>query len=472
MKAGTWEAPTGVMIPFWTENGLIDTVDVATRKAYDVDMAVLPIAIQMERNGIPLNIATLKDIEREKRPEWERLFAEMRSFVGPIPAHVVKDAGPFNPQSPIQLQWVLYAPDGPCKLTAPKTTDSGAPSADKDALAKLADHTFVQTLLKWRTINHAFSNYVYGKKLIVREDGRVHPQWNTTGARTGRWSSSPNFQNWPRWLRRCIEAPAGYTIVGADYAQLELRIMAALCGDPELIRRCRDADENRKLEPEWDPHSFVASHFFKEAFLELSLNDPAHTASSDCKCETCRRKALREVVKSCIYGLNYGAGARTVLEAIYKKGYEGMPLNLQIVQQAIDVIFELFPGIRTWRENTLEWSIEHEQVRSSLLNRWRTFPWGDVKAPTAWNFPIQSTAADIINLRLIVLAERLKAFPTAQIMAQVHDALYVICRDEDAEEIKRIVTESMSVVLQLVPGAPEMPFNASAKSGKTWDKVS
>lgn len=459
-----WVAPTGVKVPAFTERGLIDHVDVQTRRAYDVDMAVAPIAIDMELTGIPVNVDTLKRIEREKRPEWERLLAEMREYVGgTVPDHVVADAGPFNPQSPKQLQWALYSADGPCKLTAPKMTDSGAPSADKDALAKLADHEFVQTLLKWRVINHAFSNYVYGKKLIVREDGRVHPSWNTTGARTGRWSSSPNFQNWPAWLRAAVEAPPGYVIVGADYSQLELRIMAALCGDPELIRRCRDADEGRKLEPEWDPHSFVASHFFKESFLDLDLNDPD---------EKKRRKALREVVKSCIYGLNYGAGARTVLEAIYKKGYEGMPLNLQIVQQAIEVIFELFPGIPSWREETLRRTLKKEEVRSALLGRWRQFPWGEVEAPTAWNYPIQSTAADIINLRLLVLADRLRAFPTARIMAQVHDALYVLCREEDADKVAHIVTDSMSVELQLVPGAPVMPFGASAKYDKTWDLVS
>ena len=462
--AERWQAPTDVWLPRYTEGGLIDHPDVATRAAYDVDIAAMPIAIDMEFNGVPVNVETLQEIEREKRPEWKRLLAEMQDIAGQVPAHVVEGVEEFNPQSPKQLAWVLYGVDGPCQLTCPKKTDSGAASTDKETLAKLADDRFVQLLLKWRAINHVFSNYVYGKKLVLRDDGRVHPSWNTTGARTGRWSSSPNFQNWPIWLRRCIEAPEGWVIVGADYSQLELRIMAALCGDPELIRRCRDADEGRKLEPEWDPHSFVASEFFGEAFTELSLTDPD---------ETKRRKALREVIKSCIYGMNYGAGAAKVLEAIYKKNYEGMPLNIQMVRQAIEKIFGLFPGVPIWRDGILARSIELGEVRSQLLGRWRTFPWGQVDATIAWNYPIQATGADIINLRQIVLADRLKdVCPQAQSMAQVHDALYYLCPEDDAEKVAHCVTDSMSVSLSLVDGAPEMPFNASAKIGRTWDQVS
>lgn len=471
----TWMAPTGVEIPRWTTHGLIDSVDVQTRRAYDVDMAVLPIAIDMECGGIPINLDTLKGIASDQRPDWSKHWDAMQAIVGNVPESVVATSGEvdtvfgpvkagFNPNSQKQLTWALYDPGGPCKLTCPKKTATGAPSADKDVLAKLADHEFVQHLMAWRKINYVFSNFVFGSGFIIRADGCIHPHWNTTGARSGRWSSSPNWQNLPLWLRKIVEALKGWRIVGADYAQLEARIMAALCGDPDLIQRCRDADETRKLEPEYDLHSFVASNFFKEAFLELSLDDPDEKA---------RRKALREVAKSCLYGLNYGAGASKILEAIYKKGYEGMPLNKQIVQGAVDTIFELFPGVPKWRDKTLAWSVENAQVRSALLGRWRFFPWGDVEATIAWNYPIQSTGADIINLRLVELDRRLRALcPRARFMAQVHDALYVLAPEEDAEAVAECVTDTMTVELPLVEGAPKMVFPASAKIGKTWDEVS
>lgn len=473
----TWIAPTGVEIPSWTSGGLVDHVDIDTRRAYDVDMAVLPIAIDMEINGIPVNVETFKKIEAEQKPEWTALWHGLQSHVtSPIPKRVVQNAGDrqntvfgpmpglLNPKSPKQLQYALYDPDGPCKLSAPKRTATGQPSADADALAKLADHPFVEKLLKWRSIDYAFSHYIYGSGLIIRADGRLHPSWNTTGARSGRWSSSPNVQNWELWLREAIEAPPGWVIWGADYSQLEGRIMAALSGDETLIGKLKAAREDRKLEPDYDWHSFVASHFFGEAFLELSLDDPD---------EVKQRKALRDVAKTVFYALSYGSGASTILEAIYKKGYSGMPLTKQLITQLVASIFELAPGLQRWREETIQWSMDHGQVRSPLLNRWRYFPWHEVPATIAGNFPVQSCGADLINLRLIELARRLpEVSADAEINMQVHDALYGLCREEDADKVSELVTHTMSVELKLHEDAPLMPFPATCKTGKTWNLVS
>lgn len=447
-----------------------------THQAYALDCALAPLASEMEFTGIPVNLDMLRKIGEEQQPIADELEEWLCDYVGPLP-EALQHSGKakrygttislpkdrINLGSPSQLAWALYDPNGPCRLVCPKKTSEGSLTTEKDVLAKLADHEFVATLLRWRGYNKTLSTYVYGDGLITREDGRIHPVWNITGAKTGRWSSSPNFQNWPLWLRAAVLAMEGWQIVGADYSQLELRIMAALSGDPELIRRCRDADEARKLEPEWDPHSFVASHFFGAAFTELRL---------DVADEAKRRKALREVIKSCIYGMNYGAGAATVLEAIYKKGYSGVPITLQIVKQAVETIFALFPGIPAWRDQTLERAQGEGEVRSCLLNRWRFFP-RDVEGPIAWNFPIQSTGADIVNQRFLVYAHHLKReVPSAQIMAQVHDAVYTLCRDEDVETVKRLKNEHLSVELSLVPGAPPMPFVATAKAGKSWDLVS
>lgn len=466
--------PTDVPVAIHRRGGLLETLS-ETEKAYAVDVALYPIAIRMQYDGIPIDLDTLRAVAAQKQPEADELERWLIDYAGPLPTALQHNGeqkrygviqkiptDQIKLGSPAQLSWALYHPEGPCRLIAPSRTETGAPSTDKDALAKLADHEFVQTLLRWRDLNKTLSTYIYGDGLILRGDGRIHPSWKYVPV-TGRWSSEPNFQNWPLWLRAAVKAPAGWKIIGADYSQLEARIMAALCGDPELIRRCRDADESRKLEPDWDPHSFVASQFFGTAFTELALDDPLAAK---------RRKSLREVIKSVFYGLNYGAGAAKVHETIYKKGYQGIPITIQVVQQAIDTIFTLFPGILAWREEALRTAQDRGEVRTALLNRWRYFP-KDVPAPVAWNFPIQGTGADIVNLRFLVYARALAAqFPRAYPIAQVHDAIYTIAPEEDAEAVARLKEQTLSIGLSLVPGAPEMPFVASAKIGQAWDEVS
>lgn len=469
------ELPLGVRVPRWRRGGLLERVS-ETFSAFALDAAMYPMAVRMEHDGIPVSLLALRRVAEEKQPEADALHQQLVDYVGPLPVRMHHDGeltrygrkvsipkDQIKLSSPPQLAWALYDPNGPCRLVCPARTPTGAPSTEKDVLAKLADNEFVQLLLRWRALDKTLSTYVYGDGLITRADGRIHPSWNFVPV-TGRWSSSPNFQNWPAWLRAAVEAPPGWVIVGADEAQLELRIMAALSGDDELIRRCRSADESRKLEAEWDPHSFVASQFFGAAFLELDLGEPDHVK---------RRKALREIIKSCIYGMNYGAGAQKVLETIYKKGYQGVPITLQIVRQVIDTIFALFPGVLAWREETLAQAQALGEVRSALLRRWRYFP-KEVPAPVAWNYPIQTTAADLVNLLVYAYALRLpQVSPRAWIMAQVHDALYTICPEEDAQAVAALKTEVLSVPdLVLVPGAAAMPFVATAKVGKTWDKVS
>jgi len=439
--------PTDVEVVRWSVGGRMDLEKL--RDVYDVDTAIIPLAFEMERTGIPINTTKLHEVIEEVRPKHERLGRELEERSG---------LTGFNPNSPKQLQYVLFDQQGPLKLTATAKTATGQASTAKDELAKLADHPFVKLLLEWRIYDKALGTYIYGKGMVPREDGRIHPSWNTTGARTGRWSSSPNFQNWPEWLREIVEAPKGWQIVGADYSQLELRIVAALSGDPELIRRCMTADEGDKTNPERDPHSFVASLVFGDAFLAA---------------DKVGRKVLRGIVKACIYGMNYGAGPSKVREAIYKQGYVGPPIGVQQVKEVIARIFEIFPNVKSWREEILEISKRDAQVRSALLHRWRTFPFGDVDATVAWNFPIQSTGADIINLRLIALKQRLVRMQSrSQLMAQVHDAVYMLVPDEEVEAIVPAMQEELHASLVLVPGAPAMEFPATPKVGRNWKMVS
>jgi uracil-DNA glycosylase family 4 len=441
------ERPTGVPVPRYSTGGRLDLPGHGLRNVYEVDMAVLPIAIEMEWWGCPVDVEQMRAIAADTQPKVDALRREMEEWSG---------LSGFNPNSTPQLQFVLFDPSGPFKLTATARTETGQPSTAKDELAKLAEHPFVAKFLEWRALDKVLGTYLFGESMIIRPDGAIHPTWNTTGARTGRWSSSPNFQNWPKWLRKIVKAPQGWVFIGADESQLEARIMAALCGDPELIRRCRDADEADKLNPDKDLHSFVAYNVFGDVFRDATKDG---------------KKALREIAKSCLYGMNYGAGAPKVREAIYKKGYDGPPISIQQVKFVIETIFRLFPGVERWREETLRETIELEQVRSAILRRWRNFPLGDVEATVAWNYPIQSTAADILNLRMVALDQRLKAEAVrnqVRFMAQVHDAIYLMAREDVAEKVAQCMGEELSIDLTLVPGAPAMPFVATPAIADNW----
>lgn len=453
-----WTAPTGVQIRRWTKGGLIDHPDQQRRNGFDVAMELLPIAIEMEYHGVPVDLDAMKEIEADLAPKRAALEMWMREYVG---------RDDFLPTSAPQLAWALFDPNGPCKLTSPGTTKKGAASTSKDVLVKLTHHEFVQNLLEWKRINSNLSTFVYGKGLIIREDGCIHPSWNTAGPVTHRWSSSPNFQNWPLIMRRLIVAPPGWLIVGADESQLEMRILAALSGDAGLIKRCVEANEKDKLNPECDPHAYVGSNFFGAAYDELV---PDRFSPEGKK----KLDALRTIVKTVFYALGYGSGAQTVLEGIYKKGYEGsIPLTLQIVRGAMNKIYELFPGLATYAEDAIRLAKETWEVRSKLLGRCRPFPLGDVESTVARNFPIQATAADLVDLRFIEYRRRLRdASPRSYPILQVHDAIYTLAPEEDAEAVAKVKAESLSTELVLVPGAPPMPFVASAKIGKTLLEVS
>lgn len=430
--------------------------------AYEIDMVMQRIAVRASWVGMPIDMDALNAIGVESRHKANEALYHMQ--------RIINDPA-FNPDSYPQLVYTLFDPNGPLRLIPPGKTDKGQPSTSKDDLAKLAEQPFVQHLLKYRESDKVLGTFVLGEDLKPASDGRIHPNWKVHGTVTGRWSSSPNFQNWPKWIRACVVAPKGRKIVGADYAQLELRILAALCNDPKLIKLCIEADESRKLEADYDPHAYVASRVFGDAFIKLSLNSQAHLQDKKikCKCETCTRKALRDIAKRVIYGLNYGAGAATVLASIYAGGYEGPPVTLQLIERTKNIIFAEFKGIPVWRDNAYKTACKEREIRSPIIGRRRVFPLGDVAQSVVYNYPIQSGGADIINSRLEILDEKIRQVdPTAELIAQVHDAVYFECAEHLAKQVSDLVEKTLSCEFALVRGGTEMPFPAAAAVAQTW----
>ena len=259
-------------------------------------------------------------------------------------------------------------------------------------------------------------------------------------------------------MRKAIVAPKGRKIVGADFSQLEMRIMASLSGDPELIRRCASADENDKFNSEKDPHAYVAALTFGDAYRDAYANGDAELFT-----------ALRTIAKRVVYGLNYGAGAMTILESIYDGGYDGPPLTKRLIERVINIYFREFPGVPTWRSNQLAKVNATRAVYSPIIGRHRIFPLGDADATIVYNYPIQSGAADIMSTRLLVLEAALpRVDPSAVFIAQVHDAIYVECDAQRALDVATCVEATLSIELALTPDAVPMPYPASAQISDNW----
>ena len=459
-------------------------------QVYKLDMELQRQALTMHFNGMHVSRDSAQSVGEKALKEANKALWSMREIIGDEE---------FNPNAQKQLQWALFSKLG---FTPIDHTDGGLPSTAAASIKKLPDHVFKSALLDYSAANSVLKAYYEvrpdaylsikespdilldpkamkslvspGRGLYIWPDSRVHPIWKPMGTRTGRFSSNPNFQNIPKWFRSLIVRPPGRKILGADYDQLELRILAALSGDPVLIDKCLNADENRKLEPEHDPHSFVAAHAFGASYTRLSLKDPLHDKlDKRCRCETCQRKALRDLCKRVIYGLNYGAGDEKVRESIYDGGYEGPEITLQMIGKVRTAIFRAFKGILPYQQKLIKDAYQQEYIVDALIGRKRFFPLGDIPVTEIKNFIIQATGASIINLRNLILErEIVKVDPTALYMAQVHDAVYYeVDENVDEKALLDVVQECLTWNTPLKQGGPTMRFSASGAIADDWKEA-
>ena len=321
-----------------------------SRFVHDLDVAMFHCARDMERAGLP--------VDRER---WERWQARCDFYVDRAQTIAKQYIGrpDFDLSKPDHLAWAFYDRGGPCRFDVLEYTDTGAPATSKTAVLAYRHHPLVALMLDFRRWRDVRSRILGG--FTVSQDWRIRMRWNALGARTGRWSSSPNGQNWSKkiemllsiyetldvdghgmggpWrlplfpgdeafvdetagkdkthlkvpgVRELVVAPPGRKLVGADLSQAELRISAALSGDENLIAKCVYADESQKLEPDYDPHSYVAAIAFGSAYTSLDWRGNADHKLA--------RERLRDLIKRVIYGLFYGAMGETILEAIYDGG--------------------------------------------------------------------------------------------------------------------------------------------------------
>ena len=395
---------------------------------------LIPVLLDMERAGVGIDSARLAAMAAEAGEDIARLRRELLEMAG---ADLNLESGP-------QVAKVLFETLG---LKPAGRTPSGALSTRSGVLEELsALHPFPARLLEYRAITKLKSTYFDTLPRVVDpKDGRVHTTFDQAGAATGRLSSSnPNLQNIPmrtpqgRAIRRAFVAPPGSRLVGADYSQIELRVMAHLSGDPQLIEAFATGQ---------DVHESTARRIFGVSEVPL---DPA----------------LRARAKVVNFGIMYGMGARSLSQQ--------MGIGLAEAQAFIAGYFQVFAGVRAFLDATVEEARARGYVQT-LLGRRRYLPGlrseqGAVRAfaeRAAINTPIQGSAADLMKLAMIRVHRALKERrPSARLLLQVHDELLLECPSAEVQPVSELVRNEMEGCFPL-----RVPLTVSVGSGATWFDV-
>ena len=366
----------------------------------------------------------LQDMEqfgiRVDRAALETYGLRLDSRIDMLTREIYEAAGEeFNINSPKQLGQILFEK---LELPSGKKTKSGY-STNVDVLTRIKqEHPIVPAILEYRQLTKLRSTYVEGLMTSIAPDGRIHSRFHQTVTATGRISSAePNLQNIPmrselgRELRRVFIPADGYVFVDADYSQIELRVMAAMSKDENLIEAFRQAK---------DIHAATASRVFHVPLEEVDSN-------------------LRRKAKAVNFGIIYGISS-------FGLGQD-LDITRQEAQQYIDQYFETYQGVKTFLDLLVETGKTTGSVRT-LYKRIRPIP--EITSSNfmtrqfgervAMNSPIQGTAADIIKLAMIRVREELRARGMkSRLILQIHDELLIEAAAEEVEEVKRILEYNM-----------------------------
>ncbi len=396
------------------------------------EFPLVEVLANMEHCGVYIDVPSLKDISRSLEESAARVELEIHELAGE----------PFNVGSTKQLAEILFEK---LKLPTKKKTKTGY-STDQFVMEELAAlHPLPEKILEYRQAMKLKSTYVDAlPSLINPKTNRVHTSYNQAVAATGRLSSNnPNLQNIPirseigREIRRAFVAgiPNGL-ILSADYSQIELRIMAHVCGDDALVRAFKE---------NFDIHMATAMNVFGVPKEEVTGN--------------MRRKA-----KEVNFGIMYGIGAF------------GLARRLKIPQkEAKDLIttyFQKYPGVQEYITSTMEMA-RTKGYTATLNGRRRYYP--NILAPNqavrsgeeraAVNMPIQGTASDIIKLAMIdIHREMPEKFPRANMLLQVHDELVFEAPEDIIHDLAAFVKQKMEGAYQL----GEIPLVVETGVGANW----
>ena len=398
----------------------------------EIEMPLMPVLAEMEEAGVMIDTEGLK--------ETSRLFTEqMLALEKEIHAEAGID---FNISSPKQVGEVLF---DRLKLDSKaKKTKTGQYVTNEEVLEALRrKHPIVGKILDYRGLKKLLSTYIDAlPQLINKETGHIHTSFNQTVTATGRLSSSnPNLQNIPvrdaqgKEVRKAFIPYPGQLFFSADYSQIELRIMAHLSQDPNLIEAFLEGN---------DIHAATAAKIFKKPIEEVTSDE--------------RRKA-----KTANFGIIYGISAFGLAERL--------GVGRSEAKQLIDEYFQTYPGVKAYMEKSIEMARErgftetifHRRCQLPDINSHNAVVRGYAER-NAINAPIQGSAADIIKIAMVRVHRRMKAEGLkSKMILQVHDELNFSVLPEEKEKLQALVIEEMQGSASL-----SVPLIADCGWGTNW----
>ena len=399
---------------------------------YDIEMPLVPVLADMETTGVRLDTEALAETSKvltERMKQIERNIYELAGHE-------------FNIASPKQVGEVLF---GEMKIVdKPKKTKTGQYVTSEEVLQQLRSKApIVADILEHRGLKKLLGTYVDAlPKLINPRTGHIHTSFNQAVTATGRLSSSdPNLQNIPvrgedgKEIRKCFIPEPGELFFSADYSQIELRVMAHLSGDKNMIEAFREG---------YDIHAATAARIYKEKIEDVSRDQ--------------RTKAKRAN-----FGIIYGITVFGLAERL--------EISRDEAKQLIDGYFETFPDVHAYMEKAKELAREHGYAET-FFHRRRYLPDITSHNATVRNFaernainaPIQGSAADIIKIAMVKIYDRFrKEGIRSRMILQVHDELNFSVVPEEKEKVERIVLEEMQNAYPL-----QVPLVADSGWGKNW----
>ena len=399
---------------------------------YNIEMPLVPVLAKMEMNGVLLDTNALAETSKVLTERMKQIEKEIYDLAG----------HEFNIASPKQVGEVLF---GEMKIVdKPKKTKTGQFVTSEEVLLQLRSKApIVDHILEHRGLKKLLGTYVDAlPKLINPHTGHIHTSFNQAVTATGRLSSSdPNLQNIPvrgeegKEIRKCFIPEPGCLFFSADYSQIELRVMAHLSGDKNMIEAFREG---------YDIHAATAARIYKEDINDVTRDQ--------------RTKAKRAN-----FGIIYGITVFGLAERL--------EISRDEAKQLIDGYFETFPQVHAYMEKAKELAREHGYAET-FFHRRRYLPDITSHNATVRNFaernainaPIQGSAADIIKIAMVRIFERFRREEIkSKMILQVHDELNFSVLPEEKERVEKIVLEEMQNAYPL-----QVPLVADSGWGENW----
>lgn len=399
---------------------------------YNIDMPLVPVLAEMEMTGVRLDTDALAETSKVLTERMHQIEQNIYGLAG----------HEFNIASPKQVGEVLF---GEMKIVEkPKKTKTGQYVTSEEVLQQLRSKApIVDHILEHRGLKKLLGTYVDAlPKLINPRTGHIHTTFNQAVTATGRLSSSnPNLQNIPvrgedgKEIRKCFIPEPGQLFFSADYSQIELRVMAHLSGDENMIEAFREG---------YDIHAATAARIYKEEINSVSRDQ--------------RTKAKRAN-----FGIIYGITVFGLAERL--------DISRDEAKQLIEGYFNTFPGVHAYMEKAKETAREHGYAET-FFHRRRYLPDITSHNATVRNFaernainaPIQGSAADIIKIAMVRIYERFKREGIrSKMILQVHDELNFSVLPEEKERVEKIVIEEMQNAYPL-----HVPLVADSGWGENW----